>query len=254
MTGNASPMDRAEWLKKLRQQAEVLYDHLAPIYWVKFGLSPDPVHTRFIKKLLNRMSGKGTILDAGCGAGRFDGMLAAAGHTVLGIDQSAKILARAREHYPLESHPGLNYRKMGLQEMDFHEEFDVLVCIDALEHVCPEDRPGIMKNFSAALKPGGLLYMTIDTIDKEEIQQAYERAKAQGLPVVYGEVVDRVEGNLSQVLGLDPHVLPAGLADPAVYHYYPSRQQTRAWLDHEGFIIEESGRGDGYAHFLCRKK
>jgi hypothetical protein len=34
-------VERADWLKKMRTQAEALYDHLAPAYWVTFGLIED---------------------------------------------------------------------------------------------------------------------------------------------------------------------------------------------------------------------
>ena len=31
-------MERAEWLKQMREKAEALYDHFSPQYWVTFGL------------------------------------------------------------------------------------------------------------------------------------------------------------------------------------------------------------------------
>jgi hypothetical protein len=30
-------MERAEWLKQMREKAEKLYDHFSPLYWVKYG-------------------------------------------------------------------------------------------------------------------------------------------------------------------------------------------------------------------------
>jgi cyclopropane fatty-acyl-phospholipid synthase-like methyltransferase len=80
-------------------------------------------------------------------------MLLEAGHSVVGIDQSTGMLARARERFP-----EAQYQKMGLQELDFHEAFDGAICMDAMEHVCPEDWPGIMKGFRETLKPDGVLY------------------------------------------------------------------------------------------------
>ena len=69
-------------------------------------------------------------------------MLLEAGHSVVGIDQSAGMLARAREHFP-----EAQYEKISLQEMDFREAFDGIICMDAMEHVCPEDWPGILRKF-----------------------------------------------------------------------------------------------------------
>lgn len=247
-------MDRAEWLKKMRAQSEALYDHLAPAYWVTFGFYPNEAHREFIAKFLARLTPASTILDAGCGAGRYDAPLLEAGHTVLGIDQSARMLARAREIYPEEGFPGLRYAKMGLQEIDFRDAFDGLICVDALEHVSPEDWPGIMIRFHEALRPGGVLYLTLDDADSGEVTTAYERARAQGLPVVFGEVVDRIDEAYGQVSGQDWQSISGQQSDVAVYHYHPGLKQARAWIEQAGFAIEEEGIGSGYAHILARKK
>ncbi len=233
-------MDRAEWLKKMRAQAEALYDHIAPAYWVKFGLYDNASHREFIGKLLRELPAHSSILDAACGAGRYDGMLLEAGHEVLGIDQSGSMLARAREHFPQESFPQLRYQRVGLQEMDFQARFDGAICMDAMEHVSPEDWPGILARFQAALKLRGVLYVTVEVADAGEVSEAYDRARAKGLPVVYGELVDQVDEDYTQ-------------DEPAVYHYYPPPEQVRAWFDQAGLTIQEEGTGDGYWHLLARK-
>jgi len=247
-------VERAEWLKKVRAQAEAAYDHYAPAYWVKFGLYPDATHCQFIEKFLGRLGAQSTILDAACGAGRYDGMLLEAGHSVLGIDQSSKMLARAREHFPQERFPRLRYAKVGLQEMDFQAEFDGAICMDAMENICPEDWPGILRRFWAALKPGGVLYFTVEVPDAKEVQTSYERAKAMGLPVVFGELADQVQASYERVKALQSPGMPGDLAGVAVYHYYPSFEQVRTWIAHAGLAIEEEGTGNGYEHFLVRKK
>ncbi len=246
-------MERADWLKKMRLQAEALYDHLAPAYWVTFGFYANATHLQFIDKFLGRLAARSAILDAACGAGRYDGMLLEAGHTVHGIDQSARMLARAREHFPEDRFPGLRYAKIGLQEIDFQAEFDGAICIDALEHVCPEDWPRILVGLEEALKPGGVLYVTVEAPDWGEVRDAYERSRALGLPVVFGEVADEADAACSQVAGLDSQAIPGEQANVAVYHYYPSPEQARAWFGQAGLAIEEEGTGDGYTHLLARK-
>jgi 2-polyprenyl-3-methyl-5-hydroxy-6-metoxy-1,4-benzoquinol methylase len=246
-------MERAEWLNTMRAQAEALYDHLAPVYWVRFGLQVDPTHRQFIDKFLGRLGAHSTILDAGCGAGLYDGLLLDAGHEVLGIDQSGRMLARAREHYPQERFPRLRYAKIGLQEIEFQAQFDGVICMDAMEHVSPEDWPDILARFHQALRPAGVLYVTVEVPDWEEVREAYERATALGLPVVLGEVVDKLDAACGQVLTLEGQEITGELADPAVYHYHPSLEQVRAWLDRAGLAIEEEGTGDIYAHFLATK-
>jgi SAM-dependent methyltransferase len=246
-------MERAEWLKKLRAQNEALYDHVAPAFWVKFGLYDNPVHRQFIDKFLRRLSAPGFLLDAACGAGRYDGMLLEAGHTVLGIDQASDMLAQARQHFPQERFPRLRYVRIGLQEMDFREEFDGAICVDALEHVSPEDWPGIMARFYRALKPGGVLYITVEPPEGDEARVAYERATALGLPVVFGEIVDNIDVVYPKIMAQDWQEVDGEESDPAVYHFLPSLEQARAWLDQAGLVIEEEGSGKWYTHFLARK-
>jgi 2-polyprenyl-3-methyl-5-hydroxy-6-metoxy-1,4-benzoquinol methylase len=241
-------MERAEWLKQMRSMAEALYDRISPQYWVTFGFYENEAHQRYLQKFLERVAPGGAILSAGCGAGRYDGLLLDAGHPVVGIDQSAGMLRRAKEHFPQ-----IRYEKMGLQEMHFREAFDGVTCMDALEHVCPEDYPGILLGFREALKPGGVLYFTVETAAADEVEAAYERAKARGLPVVPGELVDGVAEAYEQMQAPGEPV-PGDLVDSAVYHYYPPLEQVRAWLNQAGLAIEEEGAGSGYYHFVARKK
>lgn len=242
-------MDRAEWLKQMRQMSEALYDHISPEYWVNFGLAENNTHLEYLQKFLGRIVKGGTILSAACGAGRYDGMLLEAGHTVVGIDQSSGMLARAREVFPQA-----RYEKMGLQEMDFPEAFDGAICMDAMEHVCPEDWPGIMRNFHQALKRGGILYFTAEVPHPDEVQASYERARAMGLPVLYGEIADRVQTQYERAKAVASPGVPGELADGAVYHFYPSLEQVRDWIAQAGMSTEEEGEGSGYHHFLVRKR
>jgi SAM-dependent methyltransferase len=243
-------MERAEWLKQMREITEALYDHFSPQYWVDFGLYENETHLAYLHKFLGRIGKGGTILSAACGAGRYDGILLKAGHRVVGIDQSAGMLRRAREYFPQ-----IQYEKMDLQEMDFQEIFDGAICMDALEHVCPEDYPVILRKFREALKPGGVLYFTAespDTAEAQEVEAAYERARAKGLPVVPGEVADEVEAAWAQVKASDQPV-PGDLAHRAVYRYYPPLEQVRAWIEQAGLAIEEEGAGSELHHFIVRK-
>lgn len=246
-------MDRQEFLKKMRMQAERLYDRFAPAYWVTYGTYDSPVHEEFLGKFLKRLMPGSDVLSAGCGAGRFDGILVDAGHNVLGIDQSAGMLARAREHFPLEQFPRLKYEKRSLQEMDFHNQFDGATCLDALEHIPPEDWQGILQGFAEALKPGGWLYITVEEPDWEEVRESYERSRAHGLPVVFGEVVAEDDRPYEQALTLGPFMLPGNESDGSVYHYHPSMEQVHSWLERAGFRIEDEGHGLWYAHLLMER-
>ena len=241
-------MERAEWLEQIREKTETIYDHFSPLYWVKYGMWVSEVHSRFLLKFLGQVAPHSTLLSAGCGAGKYDGMLLEAGHKVVGIDLSEGMLAQARVRWPQ-----VRYLKKGLQEMDFQNEFDGLICIDALEHVFPEDWPLIVRGFREALKPGGMLYFTVDVSAADMLEDAYEQAKSQGLPAVFGEVVAELDSAYEKVMAMPFMEIPDELSDKAVYHYYPPLEQVRAWLDQEGFAIEAEETGIWYRHFVARK-
>jgi len=242
-------MERSKWLKLMQKRAEELYDRFSPRYWVTWGLVVEETHRIYLQKFLERVVQGGTILSAACGAGRFDGLLLEAGHRVVGIDQSAKMLAVAQEHFP-----EVEYQKMALHEMNFQEAFDGIICMDAMEHICPEEYPGILQGFQKALKPSGVLYFTADREEEPDfdLQMYFEQGKALGLPVVFGEVAD--EAAFERAMAMEQIEVPDELTDRAVYHYYPPLKKVREWIHQAGFAIEEEGVGNGFHHFVVRKR
>lgn len=96
-------MDRTTWLRELQRDCEEKYDGYAPLYWEKYGSYSNITHQRFIQKFLDHLSPHSTILDAACGAGRYEPFLLEKGHTVIGVDQSQGMLARAKEKFPMSS-------------------------------------------------------------------------------------------------------------------------------------------------------
>jgi len=242
-------MERAEWLKLMRLKTETIYDHFAPLYWVKYGLQPDETHQAFLQMFLDLVPPHSDLLSAGCGAGRYDGFLLEAGHSVVGLDLSDGMLARAREKFP-----NIRYIQKGLQEMDFERTFDGAICIDTLEHVFPEDWPLIVRGFREALKPGGIFYFTLDVSATKWLDEAFAQGVAKGLPLVYGEVAAEVEEAYVKVMALPYEDVPDELSDKAVYHYYPTVEQVKEWLEQETFTIEAEGTGKWYKHFVVRKQ
>lgn len=135
------------------------------------------------------------------------------------------MLLQARVKFPL-----VRAEKKGLQEIDFTEAFDGIICVDAMEFVAPEDWPLVLNNFRRALKRNGYLYFTVELIEADERAHAYGEGQKQGLPVVEGEY-----------------------AHEGPYHYYPELGQVRMWASQASFSVFEEGEGDGYHHFLMRR-
>jgi ubiquinone/menaquinone biosynthesis C-methylase UbiE len=216
-------MDRRAWLDEQRHKAEQRYDRLySPTYDENDG-PMSAVHRQFVEKLIESTPPDGTILDAPCGTGRYFPLVLDAGRSVVGVDQSAGMLAQARA-----KHPDVTVEKRDLQELEFQGEFDAAMCVDAMEYVFPEDWPLVLSNLRRAVRPGGHLYLTIEKISPQEIATVYEEAKADGLPVVHGENIRRGGG----------------------YHYYPTPDRVDGWLQAADLRVVDEGisHGSNYAY------
>lgn len=218
-------MNRTTWLGKIRRETEERYDTHAPLYGKKWGLYSNATHQRFMDEFLGLYPQSSMILDAACGAGRYLPLLLEKEHTVIGIDQSEGMILSAQAKYP-----DVRFEKVGLQEMPYQHVFDGAICLDAMEHVCPEDWPLVFGNFHRALKKQGSLYFTVEIAEESDVEQAFNRAQRAGLPVVYGEWPDQ-----------------------GVYHYYPDKQRVKAWIRHTGFELLKERDGDGYYHLIVCK-
>jgi ubiquinone/menaquinone biosynthesis C-methylase UbiE len=218
-------VDRRAWLAERRRVATERYDtlHAATYDQQEWG-AISPTHRRFVDQLIQRCPPGGRILDAACGTGKYFGMVLDAGRQVVGTDQSAGMLAQARA-----KHPEAPTETVGLQELAFDAEFDAVMCVDAMEQVFPEDWPPVLANLRRALRPGGHLYLTVELIDEQELEQAFAEAVASGLPVVRGELTSPGGG----------------------YHYYPSLEQVAEWVRDAGLEPLEDGVGDEYYHLLA---
>jgi ubiquinone/menaquinone biosynthesis C-methylase UbiE len=222
-------MDRTSWLDEQRRKTEADFDQLAPSYDTD-DVEITPTHRRFVSTLLERAPANGRVLDAACGTGKYFAMIVATGRELVGVDQSAGMLAEAHA-----GHPQAHTEPMGLQELTFVDEFDCVICVDAMENVFPEDWPLVIGNLRRALRPGGFAYLTVETKDERAISEAFTEATAQDLPVVFGE-----------------HVVHG------YYHYYPPIPQVRTWVKDAGFDVVEEGQsqGDGYGyhHLLAQAR
>jgi 2-polyprenyl-6-hydroxyphenyl methylase/3-demethylubiquinone-9 3-methyltransferase len=95
------------------------------------------------------------VLDVGCGGGILAEAMARRGAKVTGIDLSEKALRVAQLHL-LESKLDIRYERAAAEE--FNGEFDIVTCMELLEHV-PE--PSSMVAACARLvRPGGRVFFS----------------------------------------------------------------------------------------------
>jgi SAM-dependent methyltransferase len=226
-------MDRRAWLAERRAAVEADYDHDAPMYDTDLYPISD-LHRAFVSKVVDACPPDGVVLDIPCGTGRYFELVVGAGRRVVGSDQSTGMaaVARARQLAASVVHTGL-------QELADVARFDGVLCIDAMEHVPPEDWPRVVGNLARAARAGGCLYVSLEVMaDQEaELDRAYAEATAAGLPAVRGESVGEETGG---------------------YHFYPSRDEVSGWLARAGLEVVEDVTDLtydewGYRHLLLRR-
>jgi 2-polyprenyl-6-hydroxyphenyl methylase/3-demethylubiquinone-9 3-methyltransferase len=172
-----------------------IYDGVAANWW-----SDDIRWVRTLKNLVpgrlgwfdkhvdwNRM----TVFDLGCAGGFMAEALAARGAKVTGIDPAAQAINAARVH-AAESGLEIQYDVGVGEELPYENAaFDVVVCVDVLEHV--GDLTKVLAEMARVLKPGGLFLF--DTINRNLLSRF--------------ATITIAEGTL--------RLLPKGTHDPALF-------------------------------------
>jgi SAM-dependent methyltransferase len=219
--------DRAIWLLEMRRTMARQEDALSADFDAQWGEIEDS-HRSFVERFLARLPPGARVLDAACGTGKYFGMVLDTGRAILGVDHSAGHLAMAASKFP-----GVSTEQRVLQELSYREEFDGVMCVDAMEFVPPEEWPVVVDRFRRALRPGGWLYLTVELMPEDRVRELTEQSRRTGHPLVDGEVMlDEPDG---------------------YYHHYPGMDRVRAWLDEAGFGIEDELEGpwdpdEGYAY------
>lgn len=107
------------------------------------------------------------VLDAGCGVSALPIHLALGGATVIAIDNDRRWLdmeARAVRFHRVPVVPVL----MAMEDLAFPDaSFDRVYCISVLEHLPVENQPKAMREMARVLRPGGILYLTVDYDERE---------------------------------------------------------------------------------------
>lgn len=95
------------------------------------------------------------VLDAGCGVGWGAKLVLAAGAAkVVGVDISAEAIEDCRRRVP-----DAEFRQGDLQQLPCaDDEFDVVVCFEALEHT--QDTSRSLDELARVLAPGGILFVS----------------------------------------------------------------------------------------------
>lgn len=139
-----------EEVKKFNDIAEVWWDlngDFKPLHQI------NPLRLNYIQERCSLSGLK--VLDVGCGGGILSEAMSNLGAEVIGIDASDKTIGVAQAH-GLKVNSNVNYIQTTIEDLleeGVHKNFDVITCLEMLEHV--PDPSQIVKLCSGLLKDNG---------------------------------------------------------------------------------------------------
>jgi 2-polyprenyl-6-hydroxyphenyl methylase/3-demethylubiquinone-9 3-methyltransferase len=146
---NTKNLDTEE-VKKFNDIAEVWWDlngDFKPLHQI------NPLRLNYIQERCSLSGLK--VLDVGCGGGILSEAMSNLGAEVIGIDASDKTIGVAQAH-GLKVNSNVNYIQTTIEDLleeGLHKNFDVITCLEMLEHV--PDPSQIVKLCSGLLKDNG---------------------------------------------------------------------------------------------------
>lgn len=217
--------------------------------WLEQTRYRDPVDLKKLRFLFKAVGSVGPapldILEVGCGSGNIARPLAWLGHRVLATDIDEASL----EFMRIQGVPDtLELSRAGLTELPAGRSFHVIIASEVLEHV--EDPAQALKVFRGALRPGGLVLVTIPNGHGPwEVGQALSPRRAAGwLARKTG-----LYGPMKRALGVrrqekDAETSTFNFESPHLQHFTMERFEEMA--RRAGFAIRARGHSDGPLTFF----
>lgn len=109
-----------------------------------------------------RLPASARVLDLACGEGYGAAVLAARGHSVIGVDLEAPVLIAAASRYRAARFVAGDAMRLPFADATF----DAIGALQVIEHVTDAQTDPLLVEAARVLKPGGLLYVTTPNIDK----------------------------------------------------------------------------------------
>ncbi|UAY78558.1 bifunctional 2-polyprenyl-6-hydroxyphenol methylase/3-demethylubiquinol 3-O-methyltransferase UbiG [Pasteurella canis] len=159
-------------MQNIDQQELDKFEKMAKNWWDPQGdFKPihqlNPLRLSYIAQQANGLLGK-KVLDVGCGGGILSESMAKQGARVTGIDMTSAPLQVAKQHAQ-ESGVTIDYQRTTVEEFlqkqtalhgeNWHtEKFDVITCMEMLEHV--PDPNSVIESCKQLLKPNGSIFFS----------------------------------------------------------------------------------------------
>jgi SAM-dependent methyltransferase len=175
-----------------------------------------------------------TLLDAGCGTGRYAGELARRGYAVEGVDRSSELIETARQS--VRGHGNsVSFRVGDLLALPA-ERYHGILCRGVLNDFVDEDaRRSVFAAFARALRPAGVLVLDVReweaTRERKRREPVFRKTVATDRGTLTFTSTTALDPERHQLLLFETHTLVNDAGEHSSNHRFVMRCWTRSELD-----------------------
>jgi len=175
-----------------------------------------------------------TLLDAGCGTGRYAGELARRGYAVEGVDQSSELIETARQSVGRHGN-SVSFRVGDLLALPA-ASYDGILCRGVLNDVVDEDaRRSVFAAFAGALRPKGVLILDVReweaTRDRKKREPVFRKRVETDRGTLTFTSITELDPDRHQLLLSETHTLVNDAGEQATDYQFVMRCWTRIELE-----------------------
>ncbi|HET9853480.1 MAG TPA: methyltransferase domain-containing protein [Methylomirabilota bacterium] len=190
-----------------------------------------------------------SLLDAGCGTGRYAVELARRGFVVTGVDRSPELLAEARRR-PVDAGARVRFDCGDLLALPGAAGFDAIVCRGVLNDLVETaERAAVFGVFARALRPGGALLLDVRDWDASVSGKTAQPVSERRVTTPHGSLVfrsvTRLDPATRRLLVAECHTLTTPSGEVTARHDFVMRCWSRDEL--EGLLRAAGFEGMEYA-------
>jgi len=175
-----------------------------------------------------------TLLDAGCGTGRYAHELARRGYAVEGVDRSPELIATARQ--PVRGHGNsLSFRVGDILALPA-ARYDGILCRGVLNDFVKDDaRRSVFVAFAAALRPRGVLILDVReweaTKERKRREPVFRKSVATDRGTLTFTSTTELDPERQQLLLSETHTLVNDAGEHSSDYRFVMRCWTRSELE-----------------------
>jgi SAM-dependent methyltransferase len=184
-----------------------------------------------------------TLLDAGCGTGRYTGELARRGYVLEGVDRSSALIATANQSVGGRGH-SVSFRVGDLLALPA-ARYDGILCRGVLNDFVNDDaRASVFDAFARALRRPGVLILDVRewgaTKDRKQREPVFRKSVTTDRGTLTFTSTTELDPERRQLLLSETHILVNDAGERSSHYRFVMRCWTRPELES---LFERSGFG-----------